>query len=666
MASITTGPTGNTGPTGITGPTGPGVTLVAGNAANNVLLANGSLTTINGATAGTLTFNGTTLTTSGGISAANPSTISAVSISAGAVTGVTTLNASGLVTAIGGFTGPALNTINGVGINPLTTRVSATGGFTGPALNTINGVGVDPLTARVSATGGFTGPATNTINNLNIGATGGAITNTSTTSNQIGGVTLNNGLISGLFSSGNLGAHQFGTVIISNGVVSGLSTSNLTLRGGTGGATMTLCNSGNIGINNSSPTYPLDVQGALRCYSVTNDVMGLMSPAYGNYIHIGAWNQAGATSKNLVLNQFGGNVGIGCNAPARTLDVVGTGIISCNVATGASLEMLSLRNLSNVDNGILRLGFNVAAGVVASVDGIVNSVATTGALSFKTYSGTAYAEGLYIASNQRVGISCNNPQFTLDVNGGAAINGMGPGGQLSLTYTTTTCNTIFHQNGNSFYILIGTGNTSTYNGLRPFVIRNTTGYIGIGADVANYPLDVTGAIRAAPVGLTQPGVIISGVGTDNGLSKNVPTLRLSNTTSTSSWNFYGPDTGSTLYILNGSSVGVGLVNGGTSWFSSSDSRMKTIIDPVSNATAAFETITPVYYTLNNDTDKVRRVGVIAQEILPHFPEAVMTDANGMYGVQYSDLISPLIAAVKELSTRLSNVEAQLAATATTI
>ena len=70
---------------------------------------------------------------------------------------------------MGGFTGPALNTINGVGIDLTTARVSSAGGFTGPALNTINGVGVDPLTARVSATGGFTGPTTgSTINGLTI------------------------------------------------------------------------------------------------------------------------------------------------------------------------------------------------------------------------------------------------------------------------------------------------------------------------------------------------------------------------------------------------------------------------------------------------------------------------------------------------------------------
>ena len=113
-----------------------------------------------------------------------------------------------------------------------------------------------------------------------------------------------------------------------------------------------------------------------------------------------------ARTSNVLTLVDNGNVGINCNAPARTLDVAGTGIISSNVAAGTSLEMLSLRNLSNVDNGILRLGFNAAAGVVAMIDGIVNSATTSsGALSFKTYSGSVTAEGLNISSTQQIKIS---------------------------------------------------------------------------------------------------------------------------------------------------------------------------------------------------------------------------------------------------------------------
>jgi hypothetical protein len=159
-------------------------------------------------------------------------------------------------------------------------------------------------------------------------------------------------------------------------------------------------------------------------------------------------------------------------------------------------------------------------------------------------------------------------------------------------------------------------------------------------------------------GNTQPQLTVRGTNTTGG-----GVIRLSNATLAGFWNIYGPDSGYTLNINNGT-TGVSLINGAQSWTASSDSRLKTIIEPVSNATSAFEAITPVYYTLRACINDKRRIGVIAQEVITHFPELVDTDTNGMYGVRYTELVSPLIAAVKELSARLSNVEAKLAATTT--
>jgi len=97
---------------------------------------------------------------------------------------------------------------------------------------------------------------------------------------------------------------------------------------GTGNINIMSVTAAGVGIGTSTPTQLLDVGGTIRVYNATYDVMGLFSPTYGNYIHIGAWNQAGDTSKNIVLNQYGGRVGIGTNSPGSTLTVAGDAYIS--------------------------------------------------------------------------------------------------------------------------------------------------------------------------------------------------------------------------------------------------------------------------------------------------------------------------------------------------
>jgi len=94
--------------------------------------------------------------------------------------------------------------------------------------------------------------------------------------------------------------------------------------------------------------------------------------------------------------------------------------------------------------------------------------------------------------------------------------------------------------------------------------------------------------------------------------------------------------------------------------------MKTVVSNLSNATELLSGITPVYFTYNEDPGKKQHVGVLAQEVLPVFPDIVASNADptAMMGVDYGAFAAPLITAIKELSARLSNVEARLAATTT--
>ena len=87
---------------------------------------------------------------------------------------------------------------------------------------------------------------------------------------------------------------------------------------------VTFTSGGNVGIGITNPTYPFSVAGTIQAINTTNDTMGLFSTTYGGYLHIGAWTASGASAKNIVMQQLGGNVGIGITNPGYLLDVNGT------------------------------------------------------------------------------------------------------------------------------------------------------------------------------------------------------------------------------------------------------------------------------------------------------------------------------------------------------
>ena len=132
-----------------------------------------------------------------------------------------------------------------------------------------------------------------------------------------------------------------------------------------GESSVSVCIPGKLGIGTTTPSQKLDVLGATRVFNTDYDVMGLFSPDYGNYLHIGAWNQEGSNSKNIVLNQFGGNVGINTTTPGYSLDVNGnmklggtlttglgyTGypIVSTNVGSGYIYRMTVANNTNYIE-----------------------------------------------------------------------------------------------------------------------------------------------------------------------------------------------------------------------------------------------------------------------------------------------------------------------------
>lgn len=147
--------------------------------------------------------------------------------------------------------------------------------------------------------------------------------------------------------------------------------------------------------------------------------------------------------------------------------------------------------------------------------------------------------------------------------------------------------------------------------------------------------------------LFNPSMRIGTLGQQN----DVP-LVLGNLADTTKFWDVGPTTAGNFLIYNQAQTGVYLGNGSTSWTSSSDERKKDIIEPIADALNKVSTLRAVIGKYKQDAESVRRSFLIAQDVQAVLPEAVNSTNPDELGLQYTDVIPLLVAAIKELKTEI--------------
>jgi hypothetical protein len=123
----------------------------------------------------------------------------------------------------------------------------------------------------------------------------------------------------------------------------------------------------------------------------------------------------------------------------------------------------------------------------------------------------------------------------------------------------------------------------------------------------------------------------------------------------------GPDGTGNYVVLNNTSTGVYMVYGATSWTGISDERLKTDLKPIENAVDKVNGLRSVTGRFKTDEEGKSRSFLIAQDVLKEFPEAAETSNPEKLGVQYTDVIPLLVAAIKELNAKVITLEAKLQA-----
>jgi len=125
----------------------------------------------------------------------------------------------------------------------------------------------------------------------------------------------------------------------------------------------------------------------------------------------------------------------------------------------------------------------------------------------------------------------------------------------------------------------------------------------------------------------------------------------------------GPDSGGSYLVYNDANTGMYMLYGGTSWTASSDERTKTTLVPFENALEKVCTLRAGTGRYLKDEETVSRSFLIAQDVQKVLPEAVnvQNDKIGTLGLQYTDVIPLLVAAIKELNTTITQLTNRISA-----
>ena len=321
--------------------------------------------------------------------------------------------------------------------------------------------------------------------------------------------------------------------------------------------------------------------------------------------------------------------------------VLTTGSALTYNGTGLGIGVASASNPLHIDfdgtaTRIVRgsaIGFIYNTGTSAT--DIFRVQSNGGSVQLYTTGGTATLD-----TSGNLGLNNTSPTTLITSIGGAGGKGMVLSGQVPVPYFEDT-------NGTDGCIFVDDGNIGFVNGTTERARIDTSGNLLVGT---------TSKLAGGIVGLdintsAATGITFAKSGT------NKAYFYLLTDASAFQWQTASGTAASVVSSTNG----VTLSNGATSWASLSDERKKDIIEPITDAATKVSSLRAVIGKYKTEEDGIRRAMLIAQDVQAVLPEAVVENKDGELLLQYTEIIPLLVAAIKEQSAIITQLQADVAA-----
>ena len=441
------------------------------------------------------------------------------------------------------------------------------------------------------------------------------------------------------------------------------STDSLSFRTGGNNTRMTIDSSGNVGIGATPPSgVRTKIKGLAEAtnlatsatsaalfiepYSGSSWGLGIGSIS-GQKQYIQGVAAAGDSARELSLQPFGGNCGIGTSSPSKKLHVYNTA--SADVALLESTQVFSTLAFKSSTN---------ASTVTIGIDGAGNASfenkLSSGNMTFVTNG----SERMRINSSGNVGIGTSSPDALLDIQSDSnptirltdnkVWNSSDSGVHGTLEWFTTDAST----NAARVISYIKSGNdagSAIPNGYLTFATARGGG----NAEVAQerMRIDSSGNLFVGTTDAIGPGIIaVKSTATTTGC------LGLHNTNNGGSFIRFSN-------AANNAVIGVIQNNNdnSTSYITTSDYRLKENVNYDFNALDRISQLKPARFNFINDVDTTVD-GFLAHEVQSIVPEAITGEKDAVddegnpdyQGIDQSKLVPLLTKAIQELSDKVDN------------